>query len=80
MLSLSSYIPNNLNGSLLESYKSRCILLILKRKLAIITLAAYLFATTAYPLIFKYFMDLSDEQLVERVDNKYYLDEDLIEL
>ncbi|OQP38859.1 hypothetical protein A4H97_19310 [Niastella yeongjuensis] len=56
------------------------ILLPLKQCLAILLLAVHLFNLAGYTLLFEYFMQQSDKQLTQQLDNSQYNDSGLIEV
>lgn len=52
----------------------------LKQLLAISILIVHLFNIAGYHIVFNYFIDRSDQQLVKQVDDNHYNDAELIEL
>jgi hypothetical protein len=56
------------------------ILLPLKQCLAILLLAVHLFNLAGYTLLFEYYMQQSDKQLTQQLDNNQYNDSGLIEV
>ncbi len=54
--------------------------IVLKKLFAILLLSVYLFNLTGYLLLFQYFINQSDSQLINRLDNNGYNDKDLVEV
>ncbi len=56
------------------------IFILLKKPIAILLLAVYLFNLCGYSLVFRYFIHQSEEQFVQQLDHNKYKENDLLQI